>query len=472
MSKTKLKYICSNCGYESLRWIGKCPECENWNSFAEEIVESSHAKQTFQNQDSVIIKFLIFRKEEDRIKTGMIEFDRVLGGGMMPGSVILLGGDPGIGKSTIAMQAAQVLKLQFCMYQVKNQKNKLSFDLSGSKVTSDSIFMCSQKPIIKQLGAIKEISPSVVIIDSIQTTYRSEFENSPGTMTQIRECAAMLMEEAKKNHYSVIIIGHVTKEGMIAGPKILEHIVDTVIQFEGESNHSFRILRAQKNRFGSTNEIGVFEMREDGLGEVTNPSKLFLSEREKQTPGSVVTSSIEGSRPILLEVQALVTPSNFGYPQRVSNGFDQKRLSILLAVLEKRASVRASVNNVFVNVAGGIRVIEPAVDLAVCVSIASSLLDKVIDNETVIIGEVGLGGEVRSVGHIDKRIQEAQKLGFKTAVIPIGNLKDQTFYAIKIIPVENVKDAIKIIVIFGGVPPIRLFYHIRVKIKLRLKLPK
>ena len=233
---------------------------------------------------------------------------------------------------------------------------------------------------------------------------------------------------------------------MIAGPKILEHIVDTVLQFEGETNHSFRILRAQKNRFGSTNEIGVFEMREDGLREVLNPSELFLSEREKQTPGSVVTSSIEGSRPILLEVQALVTPSNFGYPQRVSNGFDQKRLSILLAVLEKRASVRASVNNVFVNIAGGIKVIEPAADLAVCVSIASSLVDKVVDNQTIIIGEVGLGGEIRSVGHIEKRIAEAQKLGFKTAVVPIGNKKGlDTDGKIKISFVENLNDTIKLL---------------------------
>jgi DNA repair protein RadA/Sms len=231
------------------------------------------------------------------------------------------------------------------------------------------------------------------------------------------------MEEAKKKHYSVLIIGHVTKEGMIAGPKLLEHIVDTVIQFEGESNHSFRILRAQKNRFGSTNEIGVFEMHEDGLREVKNPSELFLSEREKQTPGSVVTSSIEGTRPILLEVQALVTPSNYGYPQRVSNGFDQRRLSILLAVLEKRANVRVSATNVFVNIAGGIRITEPAADLAVCTAIASSLADKVIDSQTLIIGEVGLGGEIRSVGHIDKRIQEAEKLGFKTVIIPAGNEK-------------------------------------------------
>jgi DNA repair protein RadA/Sms len=444
MSKTKLKYICSNCGYESLRWIGKCPECESWNSFTEEIVETSPRKANISKSRFSYSKILdISANEDDRIKTGIIEFDRVLGGGIMPGSVILLGGDPGIGKSTIAMQAAASIKEKVLYVTGEESEKQIKLRSSRLNIKSDSFFVQAETELSNILGAIKEISPSVVIIDSIQTTYRSELENSPGTITQIRECAAMLMEEAKKNHYSVIIIGHVTKEGMIAGPKILEHMVDTVLQFEGESNHSFRILRAQKNRFGSTNEIGVFEMREDGLREVTNPSELFLSEREKQTPGSVVTSSVEGSRPILLEVQALVTPSNFGYPQRVSNGFDQKRLSILLAVLEKRAGVRASVNNVFVNVAGGIRVIEPAVDLAVCVSIASSLIDKVVDNQTIIIGEVGLGGEIRSVGHIEKRIQEAQKLGFKSAIIPTGNLKGiKQSDKIKVIAVENVKDAI------------------------------
>ena len=444
MSKTKIKYICSNCGYESLRWIGKCPECYSWNSFTEEIVETSPRKANISKSRFSYSKILdISANEDDRIKTDIIEFDRVLGGGIMPGSVILLGGDPGIGKSTIAMQAAASIKEKVLYVTGEESEKQIKLRSSRLNVKSDSFFVQAETELSNILGAIKEIGPSVVIIDSIQTTYRSELENSPGTITQIRECAAMLMEEAKKNHYSVIIIGHVTKEGMIAGPKILEHMVDTVLQFEGESNHSFRILRAQKNRFGSTNEIGVFEMREDGLREVTNPSELFLSEREKQTPGSVVTSSIEGSRPILLEVQALVTPSSFGYPQRVSNGFDQKRLSILLAVLEKRANVRASVHNVFVNVAGGIRVIEPAVDLAVCVSIASSLINKVVDNQTIIIGEVGLGGEIRSVGHIEKRIQEAQKLGFKSAIIPSGNLKGiKQSDAIKVIAVDNVKNAI------------------------------
>jgi len=425
MSKTRIKYICSSCGYESLRWLGKCPECESWNSFTEEIIETSKRKPVISKSKYEVNTIdSISANEGDRIKTGINEFDRVLGGGLMPGSVILLGGDPGIGKSTLAMQAVANIKQKVLYATGEESEKQIKLRASRLKITSPDFYVQAETNLSDILGAINQLSPSVAVIDSIQTMYRAELDNSPGTITQIRECTALLMEEAKKKHYSVIIIGHVTKEGMIAGPKLLEHMVDTVIQFEGESNYSFRILRAQKNRFGSTNEIGVFEMHEDGLREVKNPSELFLSEREKQTPGSVVTSSIEGTRPILLEVQALVTPSNYGYPQRVSNGFDQRRLSILLAVLEKRANVRVSAMNVFVNIAGGIRITEPAADLAVCIAIASSLAEKVIDNQAIILGEVGLGGEIRSVGHIEKRIAEAEKLGFKNAIIPSGNKKE------------------------------------------------
>jgi DNA repair protein RadA/Sms len=425
MSKSRIKYICSNCGYESLRWLGKCPECESWNSFTEEIVETSKRKPTISKSKYELNTIeTISADEADRIKTGITEFDRVLGGGLMPGSVILLGGDPGIGKSTLAMQATANINQKVLYATGEESEKQIKLRASRLKMSSPNFYVQAETNLSDILGAINQLSPAVVVIDSIQTMYRSELDNSPGTITQIRECTSLLMEEAKKKHYSVIIIGHVTKEGMIAGPKLLEHMVDAVIQFEGESNYSFRILRAQKNRFGSTNEIGVFEMHEDGLREVKNPSELFLSEREKLTPGSVVTSSIEGTRPILLEVQALVTPSNYGYPQRVSNGFDQRRLSILLAVLEKRAGVRVSATNVFVNIAGGIRITEPAADLAVCAAIASSLTEKVIENQTIIIGEVGLGGEIRSVGHIEKRIQEAEKLGFKNAIIPSSNKKE------------------------------------------------
>ncbi|MDZ7625358.1 MAG: DNA repair protein RadA [Ignavibacteriaceae bacterium] len=444
MSKTRIKYICSSCGYESLRWLGKCPECESWNSFTEEIIETSKRKPTITKSKFELNTIdTISADEGDRIITGINEFDRVLGGGLMPGSVILLGGDPGIGKSTLAMQAVANINQKVLYATGEESEKQIKLRASRLKLNSSEFYVQAETNLSDILGAINQLSPSVVVIDSIQTMYRAELDNSPGTITQIRECTALLMEEAKKKHYSVIIIGHVTKEGMIAGPKLLEHMVDTVIQFEGESNYSFRILRAQKNRFGSTNEIGVFEMHEDGLREVKNPSELFLSEREKQTPGSVVTSSIEGTRPILLEVQALVTPSNYGYPQRVSNGFDQRRLSILLAVLEKRANVRVSATNVFVNIAGGIRITEPAADLAVCVAIASSLTEKVIDNQAIILGEVGLGGEIRSVGYIDKRIQEAVKLGFKSVIIPSGNQKGlKISNQIKTHSIDNLKQAI------------------------------
>jgi DNA repair protein RadA/Sms len=447
MSKTRIKYICSSCGYESLRWLGKCPECESWNSFTEEIIETSKRKPTITKSKFELNTIdTISADEGDRIITGINEFDRVLGGGLMPGSVILLGGDPGIGKSTLAMQAVANINQKVLYATGEESEKQIKLRASRLKITSPDFYVQAETNLSDILGAINQLSPSVVVIDSIQTMYRAELDNSPGTITQIRECTALLMEEAKKKHYCVIIIGHVTKEGMIAGPKLLEHMVDTVIQFEGESNYSFRILRAQKNRFGSTNEIGVFEMHEDGLREVKNPSELFLSEREKQTPGSVVTSSIEGTRPILLEVQALVTPSNYGYPQRVSNGFDQRRLSILLAVLEKRANVRVSATNVFVNIAGGIRITEPAADLAVCVAIASSLTEKVIDNQAIILGEVGLGGEIRSVGHIDKRIQEAEKLGFKSVIIPSGNEKGlKISNRIKTHSIDNLKQAIDLI---------------------------
>lgn len=445
MSKTKLKYICSNCGYESLRWLGKCPECESWNSFTEEIIETSKRKPAISKSKFVLSTIdNISATEEDRIKTGIEEFDRVLGGGMMPSSVVLLGGDPGIGKSTLAMQAAAKINQKVLYITGEESEKQIKIRASRLKLKSPEFYVQAETNLSDILGAINQLSPAVVVIDSIQTMYRSELDNSPGTITQIRECTALLMEEAKKKHYCVIIIGHVTKEGMIAGPKLLEHMVDTVIQFEGEANYSFRILRAQKNRFGSTNEIGVFEMHEDGLHEVKNPSELFLSGREIKTPGSVVTSSIEGTRPILLEVQALVTPSNYGYPQRVSNGFDQRRLSILLAVLEKRANIRVAATNVFVNIAGGIRVTEPAADLAVCAAIASSLTDKVIHNQTIVIGEVGLGGEIRSIGYIEKRIQEAEKLGFKHAIIPSGNRKElKSSGKISIGSFENLDQVVK-----------------------------
>jgi DNA repair protein RadA/Sms len=448
LSKQRLKYICTSCGYESLRWLGKCPECDSWNSFTEELVEVSKRKiGSREKQKSSIYKINeISAAEEDRIKTGIREFDRVMGGGIMPGSIVLLGGDPGIGKSTLAMQAAANIASNVLYVTGEESIKQIKLRALRLKIKSDNFFVLAESNLDNILNAIKDSDPSVVVIDSIQTMHSEQFENSPGTVTQIRECTSLLMEEAKKGHFAVILIGHVTKEGILAGPKVLEHIVDTVLQFEGESNHSFRILRSQKNRFGSTNEIGIFEMHENGLAEVKNPSELFLSDRERNVSGSVITASVEGTRPILLEVQALVTPSNFGLPQRVTTGFDLRRLSILLAVLEKRANLRLSANNVFLNMAGGVKILEPAVDLAVCCSIASNLLDKIIDNKIVLVGEVGLGGEIRSVGNIEKRIQEAEKLGFKKIFIPANNMKGlRMTTGITLTGVNNITETLKLL---------------------------
>ncbi len=445
MSKTRIKYICSNCGYESLRWLGKCPECDSWNTFTEEIIETSSRKSS-SYKGTINLKKIneLEDAEKNRIITGIGELDRVLGGGFIPGSVILLGGDPGIGKSTLAMQAASKINNKVLYVTGEESTSQIKSRAARLKINSDNFYVLSETDLNIIIAAINSLSPSLVIIDSIQTMFRNELDNSPGTITQIRECTSQLMETAKKNDIAVLIVGHVTKEGFIAGPKVLEHMVDTVIQFEGESHHTFRILRAQKNRFGSTNEIGIFEMHEDGLTEVKNPSEVFLSERDKEISGSAITASIEGTRPILLEVQALVTPSNFGNPQRVATGFDYRRLSILLAVLEKRNGLRLSANNVFLNMVGGVKIDEPAIDLAVCCSIASSLMNKIVNPKTVLIGEVGLGGEVRSVSHIEKRIQEAEKLGFKKVLVPSNNLKGLKVNSSSILisGMENLTEAI------------------------------
>jgi len=443
LKKTKTKYICSNCGYETPKWLGKCPECESWESFTEEIIEENkRSPKPFKGKINVQKINDIAANETDRITSGIVEFDRVLGGGLMPGSIVLLGGDPGIGKSTLAMQTTAKLTDKVLYVTGEESTKQIKIRSQRLNLNSDDFFVLAETNLSAVISAIKETTPAVVVIDSIQTMYREELDNSPGTITQIRECTSVLQDVAKKNNICVIIVGHVTKDGMIAGPKILEHIVDTVLYFEGNSNYSYRILRAQKNRYGNTNEIGIFEMKQTGLEQILNPSKIFLSNAENKTPGSVVTSTIEGTRPLLIEAQALITPSNFGYPQRVSTGFDQRRLSILLAVLEKHGNLKLASSNVFINMAGGVKIYEPAIDLAVCCSIASSLANKEVNNKTVVIGEIGLGGEVRSVGNFDKRISEAEKLGFETAIIPNGNFKEIKSKAIKLVGIGNIKEAL------------------------------
>lgn len=447
MSKSQIRYICTNCGYESIKWLGKCPACDAWNSFSEEIEESKQKKRTPSRKEQTAVKLTnSVENEEPRIQSGIREFDRVLGGGLTPASVVLIGGDPGIGKSTLVIQAAS--KIESTVFYVTGEEsiNQIKSRAKRLNLQSDNIFVLAETDLEVIQKEINNNKPSVVVIDSIQTIFDPKLDNAPGTITQIRECASMLMQLAKAEGFSVVLVGHVTKEGYIAGPKVLEHMVDTVLQFEGDKNYMYRILRAQKNRFGSTNEIGIFEMHTNGLEEVFNPSKIFLSERNEDTTGAVVTTSIEGSRPVLLEVQALVTPSNFGNPQRVATGFDYKKLSILLAVLEKRAGLFLSSQNVFLNMAGGLKIEEPAVDLAVCSAIASSLAEKKVKKGFVVIGEVGLGGELRGVGQIEKRIQEAVKLGFSNVILPNTNYKTlKNVKDINLHPVENVASAIELL---------------------------
>lgn len=443
--KSRIKYICTNCGYDSLRWLGRCPECGEWQSFTEEIIETKRGKDIPAKALTAYKLNDISPVSEERIKTNITEFDRILGGGFIAGSVILLGGDPGVGKSTLAMQVASALQQTVLYVTGEESVQQIKLRSSRLRVNNNDLYILAETDLHSILKTVKSLKPALVIFDSIQTMSRADFENSPGTITQIRECTSMILEEAKKAQFTALIIGHVTKEGIIAGPKILEHIVDTVINFEGESGGVYRILRTQKNRFGSTNEIGIFEMLSTGLEEVKNPSSIFLGSRNINSSGSAVTASIEGTRPILLEVQALVTPSHYGNPQRISTGFDNRRLSILLAVLERRASLRLSASNVFLNLAGGVRIDEPAIDLAVCCSVASGLLDRVIPNDTVLVGEVGLGGEIREVSNTEKRIYEAAKLGFKQTIIPSSDKKITEPVGIKIKRIKHLGEALKLV---------------------------
>jgi len=451
MAKIQSKYVCQRCAYESPRWLGKCPNCSEWNSLVEELVRNVTLKKGGRGTSHVSVLPLdqVDTQEDQRIPTGIEEFDRVLGGGIVRGSVVLLGGDPGVGKSTLMMQLASSLKGQRVLY-VSGEESPKQIKLRAERLMmlkDDSFFVLAETDIDQITAAVVDSSPDVLIVDSIQTMYRPQFESSPGSVGQVRECTALFTRLAKEKSVSVFLIGHVTKEGLIAGPKVVEHMADTVLQFEGERQYAYRILRAMKNRFGSTNEIGVFEMREDGLHEVKNPSEVFLSQRLYGASGSTVVASIEGTRPILIEVQALVTATSYGVPQRTTTGFDYRRLNLLLAVLEKRLGILLGQQDVFVNVAGGIRVDEPAVDLGIAVSIISSLRDVPVDSQTVAVGEIGLSGEVRAVHQIEKRVQESAKLGFQRIVVPKNNLKGLTnTKGIETIGVEQFDEAIKILV--------------------------
>lgn len=423
MSRLKAKFVCSECGYETGKWLGKCPACLQWNTFVEEAGTEKRGTLPVGNIPKAIPLTEVSKDSEERVKTGMPELDRVLGGGLVAGSLVLVGGDPGIGKSTLLLQVCGALSpTQKILYisgeesvkQIKIRADRLSVNHPNILMVSETNFQNVEK-------LIDENHPQVVILDSIQTVYSEELTSAPGSVSQVREVTGHLMRIAKGQGMTVFVVGHVTKEGAIAGPRVLEHMVDTVLYFEGERHQNYRILRAVKNRFGSTNELGLFEMCQEGLIEVGNPSGLLLDGRAKDQSGSVVVASLEGTRPMLLEVQALVTPTSFQMPRRMATGIDYNRLTMLMAVLEKKIGMQLYSFDAYVNVVGGIRLDEPACDMGVIASIAGSFRNKPISSEMVVMGEVGLTGEVRPVSQADKRIMEAKRMGFKKCIVPAGN---------------------------------------------------
>lgn len=429
--KTKTVYVCSSCGYETSKWLGKCPDCGEWATLEEQVkreIPQKNGKSLARTMQSVTSYPIseIKTDTELRYKTGMKELDRVLGGGIVKGSLVLLSGDPGIGKSTILLQICKELGKKLKVLYVSGEESYSQIKLRADRllVSASNLFILCETDIEAICEHIRSTAPDLVIIDSIQTMNFTVLNSSPGCVTQVRECSNLLMRTSKSLSIPIIMVGHVNKDGNIAGPKVLEHIVDAVLYFEGERNLSFRILRAVKNRFGSTNEIGVFEMFDVGLKEVENPSAMLISGRPKNTPGSCVACVMEGSRPILAEIQGLVASNNYGNPRRITNGFDFNRLNMLLAVLEKRAGYFFAGNDVYVNVVGGMKLDEPALDLTIVMALVSSLKDYSLRDDVLAFGEIGLAGEIRGVSHCEQRIKEAARLGFNRCVIPKSNLKN------------------------------------------------
>ncbi len=440
MAKVKTTYFCQNCGTQSPKWLGKCPSCGEWNTYVEEIVQKEE-KGSWQSSTSLRISSKpkaikeISYSEENRVETGDGELNRVLGGGIVPGSLVLIGGEPGIGKSTLMLQIAlglTGLKVLYISGEESEQQIKMRAERLGIK--GDNCYILTETSTQNIFKQIELLEPEIVIVDSIQTMNSSFIESAAGSISQVRECTAELMRYAKESGTPVFLIGHITKEGTLAGPKVLEHMVDTVLQFEGDQHLAYRILRTTKNRFGSTSELGIYEMQASGLREVSNPSEILISQRDEHLSGVTIGATMEGNRPLLIEIQSLVSIATYGTPQRSCTGFDAKRLNMLLAVLEKRGGFRLGAQDVFLNIAGGIRVEDPAIDLAVCASIVSSYEEKYIPNHICFAAEVGLGGEVRAVNRIDQRISEAEKLGFKEIYVSKYNQKglDVARYKMKI----------------------------------------
>lgn len=456
MSKVKTAFFCQNCGYESVKWLGQCPSCGQWNTFVEELVQ----KETKNNTDSwknyngekrfgkTVSLHEIKSSEEKKILTPDAELNRVLGGGIVPGSIVLIAGEPGIGKSTLFLQNALSLKDQVVLYisgeeseqQIKMRADRLR--VNGSKITGENFYLLTETSTQIIFQEIKKLKPQLVIIDSIQTLHTTFIDSSPGSVSQIRECAAEFQRFAKESHTPVFLIGHITKDGTIAGPKILEHMVDTVLQFEGDRHYAYRILRTLKNRFGSTAELGIYEMGDTGMRGVINPSEILITQKDEHLSGIAIAATIEGMRPLLIEVQALVTQSVYGTPQRTVSGFDLRRLQLLLAVLEKRGGFHFGVKDVFLNIAGGLKVEDPSIDLAVLCALLSSYEDIALPQQICFAGEVGLSGEIRAVNRTEQRIAEAEKLGFEKIFISKYSQKGMSKqkYDIEVVPMGRVEE--------------------------------
>ena len=446
--KNKVNFLCSACGDDFPKWHGQCPSCKEWGTLSEfKVLGNKNIKRSkLDYRDYKPLNDILDSDPGERITTNIMEADRVLGGGLLPGSLLLLGGSPGVGKSTLALHICSGVNKSILYVSAEESEEQVAIRAKRINVKSDNLHLSSENDLNGILTHIDRISPALVIIDSIQTIINSDLDSLPGSPSQIRDCGQKFLEVSKHNNVIIIIIGHVTKEGTIAGPKMLEHMVDTVLYLEGDDRYEHRILRSAKNRFGATNEVGIFHMNEDGLNEVSNPSEMFLSERSRNIPGTCIYPSLEGTRPILIEVQALVSTANFGTPQRNVNGFDLRRLAMLLAVLEKRMELVMGIKDVFINLVGGLKVDDPAADLSILCAIASSFMDKPIDETIVFIGEIGLAGEIRSISRLGHRLAEVEALGFNGAVVPKASINSKLKKnKLNIYPVESVKQAFDIL---------------------------
>lgn len=448
MAKAKTRFVCQSCGHIALKWLGRCPECNDWNTFIETVEEDKKKRKKGVGNSTRPMKLSeIDLTEEDRLKTSIGELNQVLGGGIVKGSLTLVGGEPGIGKSTLLLQVANNISKNKNVLYISGEESLKQTKIRADRLSieSNNLYIVSENDIDKILKYIKEVDPELLIIDSIQTVQSREITSAPGTVSQVREATSTFMNVSKGMGIATFIVGHVTKSGSIAGPKILEHMVDTVLYFEGEQNNIYKILRAVKNRFGSTNELGIFEMTHKGLKEIKNPSEIFISKNIEETPGSVITAAMEGSRPLLIEIQALVSKTSFGTPRRMANGVDQNKVKMLMAVLEKVKGMMIQDQDGYVNVVGGITLDEPSADLAVITAIASSFMNRKVSKDIIIFGEVGLTGEVRPVNKIQSRINEAKKIGFKKCILPKQNMQGIKAEGLQLKGVENISEVFQLL---------------------------